>query len=59
MKRILRLTAEENAAAVHGCNPHWGRYSVIVADKTIIFKTDHALFKNWEGTEQKRLFENC
>jgi hypothetical protein len=49
-------TPEENAAAVHGCNPHWGRYAVNQADQTIVFKIDHALFKNWEGTEQKRSF---
>jgi hypothetical protein len=50
-------TPEENAAAVHGCNPHWGRYSVDQADQTIVFKIDHALFKNWEGTVQKRSFK--
>jgi hypothetical protein len=49
-------TPEENAAAVHGCNPHWGRYLVNQADQTIVFKIDHALFTNWEGTEQKRSF---
>jgi hypothetical protein len=49
-------TPEENQAAVKGCNPHWGRYSVSLGDKTISFKIDHALFKNWEGTEQKRSF---
>ena len=49
-------TPEENAAAVRGCNPHWGRYSVSQVDKTIVFKIDHALFQNWEGTEQKRSF---
>jgi hypothetical protein len=49
-------TPEENQAAVKGCNPHWGRYSVNVADKTISFHIEHALFKNWEGTEQKRSF---
>jgi hypothetical protein len=51
-----RGTPEENAAAVHGCNPHWGRYSVSLADKTIVFDIDHALYRNWEGTEQKRKF---
>ena len=47
-------TAEENKAAVLGCNPHWGRYSV--SDGAINFKIEHALFANWEGTEQKRTF---
>jgi len=52
----LKGTPEENQAAVRGCNPHWGRYSVSLGDKAINFKIDHALFKNWEGTEQKRSF---
>lgn len=47
-------TADENRAAVHGCNPHWGRYSV--SDGAINFQIEHALFPNWEGTEQKRPF---
>ena len=47
-------TPEEYKAAVHGCNPHWGHYSV--ADGAITFKIEHAMFANWEGTEQKRPF---
>src|ERR1700742_1250592 len=47
-------TSEEYKAAVQGCNPHWGRYSV--ADGAIIFKIEHALDANWEGVEQKRPF---
>src|SRR4051794_31387718 len=50
----LQGTPEENKAAVQGCNPHWGRYSV--ADGSIVFKIEHALFSNWEGVEQKRPF---
>ena len=49
-------TPEENRAAVQGANPHWGRYSVNEADRTILFKIEHAFFPNWEGTEQKRPF---
>ena len=49
-------TPEENQAAVHGCNPHWGRYTVNEADRSLTFKIEHALFTNWEGTEQKRTF---
>jgi hypothetical protein len=47
-------TPEEYKAAVHGCNPHWGRYSVDGGN--IVFKIEHAMFPNWEGTEQKRPF---
>lgn len=51
-----KATAEESRAAVEGCNPHWGRYSIDETGKYIIFKIDHAMFANWEGTEQKRAF---
>lgn len=47
-------TPEENKAAVTGCNPHWGRYTV--NDGAIVFKIEHAMYANWEGTEQKRKF---
>src|SRR5438105_9208996 len=52
----MQGTPEENKAAVQGANPHWGRYSVNEAEKTILFKIEHAFFPNWEGTEQKRPF---
>jgi hypothetical protein len=52
----VKGTSEENQAAVHGCNPHWGRYAVNETDRTILFQIDHAMFPNWEGTEQKRSF---
>src|SRR5262245_19872272 len=47
-------TPEENKAAVADCNPHWGRYTV--GDGAIVFKIEHAMYPNWEGTEQKRKF---
>ncbi|MEW6768239.1 MAG: lipocalin-like domain-containing protein [Pseudomonadota bacterium] len=49
-------TPDEYKAAVQGCNPHWGHYTVDEAGKTINFKIEHAMFANWEGTEQKRSF---
>jgi hypothetical protein len=49
-------TPEEYRATVIACNPHWGHYSVDAAGKFITFKIDHALYANWEGTEQKRSF---
>ena len=51
-----KATPEEYKTAVIGCNPHWGRYAVDEASKTITFKIDHAIFANWESTEQKRSF---
>jgi hypothetical protein len=47
-------TPEENQAAVTGCNPHWGKYTV--ADGAINFQIEHAMYPNWEGTTQKRTF---
>ena len=47
-------TPAEYQAAVLGCNPHWGRYAMSGSD--INFKIDHAIFQNWENTEQKRAF---
>ena len=52
----MKGTPEENQAAVHECNPHWGRYSVNTADHVILFQIDHATYTNWEDTEQKRSF---
>ena len=52
----MKGSPEENQAAVHGCNPHWGRYSVNATDRVIVFQIDHATYTNWEGTEQKRSF---
>ena len=49
-------TAEENQAIVQGCNTHWGHYLLNPADKFILFKIEHGLYPNWEGTEQKRPF---
>jgi len=49
-------TPEENQAAVHGCNPHWGKYTVSEADRAIVFNIEHAMFPNWEGIQQKRTF---
>lgn len=49
-------TAEENQAAVQGCNPHWGKYSVNEKERAIVFQIEHAMYPNWEGTEQRRPF---
>ena len=49
-------TPEENAAAIRGCNPHWGTYTVNDSDRTITFNIQHGIFPNWEGIQQKRTF---
>ena len=55
-KDRLKGTAEEYQAAVQGCNPHWGTYAVNTQDQTIVFNIEHALFTNWESTQQARKF---
>jgi lipocalin-like protein len=50
-------TPEEYKAVAVGCNPHWGRYVLDAANNAIVFKIDHAMFPNWENTEQRRSFE--
>src|SRR4051812_32822697 len=47
---------EENRAAVQGTNTHFGRYAVDAAAGGITLHIEHALFPNWEGTEQRRSF---
>jgi hypothetical protein len=49
-------TPEENQATVQNNNPHFGAYTVDEANHVIIFKIEHAMFPNWEGTVQKRPF---
>ena len=49
-------TPEENVSAVKGTNTHFGRYTLNAEDQSITFHIDHAFFRNWEGTEQKRSF---
>jgi hypothetical protein len=49
-------TPAENQAAVQGCNPHWGKYSVDEKERAIVFNIEHAMYPNWEGIQQKRTF---
>jgi Lipocalin-like domain len=49
-------TPKENQATVQNNNPHFGTYTVDEANHVIIFKIEHAMFPNWEGTVQKRPF---
>ena len=49
-----RGTPEEYRAAVQRANTHFGTYSV--GDGVIAFRIERALFPNWEGIEQKRVF---
>lgn len=49
-------TPEDNQAVLKNNNPHFGTYTVDEANRAIVFKIEHAMFPNWEGTEQKRAF---
>ena len=49
-------TPEANQAAVKGCNPDWGKYTVDEKDRAIVFNIEHGMFPKWEGTQQKRSF---
>ena len=48
-------TPQEYQAAVHDCNPHWGRYA-IAGDK-LVFDIEDAMYPNWSGLKQERAFK--
>jgi hypothetical protein len=50
----LQGTPEEIKAAYEGALVHFGTWSVTETDKTIVVKTEGALYPNQEGTEGKR-----
>ena len=39
---------------MHGCNPHWGRYTV--AGDSIAFSIEDAMYPNWSGLKQDRKY---
>ena len=47
-------TPEEYKATVQGTHAYFGRYSVIDADKTLIFHVEGNTFPNQEGIDTKR-----
>jgi hypothetical protein len=50
-------TAEENKATAQGTMTYFGTYSVSEADRTIAIHIESSSFPNWNGTDQKRIFE--
>ena len=54
----LQGTLEEIKAAYEGALVHYGTWSVSEADKTIIVRTEGALYPNQEETEGKRTIVN-
>jgi hypothetical protein len=51
----LHGTPEEMKAAYEGALVHFGAWSVTDATKTIVLRTEGALYPNQEGTEGKRV----
>jgi len=49
-------TPEEYRATVQGVNAHFGEYAVDAGGAHLVFRIQHALFPNWEGTTQERAF---
>ena len=47
-------TSEENRATVQGTHAYFGRYSVIEAEKTLVFHNEGNTFPNQEGIDTKR-----
>jgi len=54
----LQGTPEEIKAAYEGALVHFGTWSVTEADKTIVVRTEGALYPNQEGTEGRRAIVN-
>jgi hypothetical protein len=49
-------TPEENKAIVQGSIAYFGSYSVNETDKTFTIHIESCSFPNWNGTDQKRVF---
>ena len=50
------VSADENKAAAQGEHDQLGTYSVSEADGTIAIHIEGTSFRNWNGTDQKRIF---
>lgn len=50
-------TAAEYAAASMGASAHFGVIAIDSAAHTLTFNIEHAAFKNWEGSKQKRSYQ--
>jgi hypothetical protein len=49
----MKGTPEEYQATTQGCNTFWGHYTTDETAQELILKIEHAMFPNWEGTEQR------
>ena len=55
--QIAQITAEEGKATAQATITYFGAYSVSEAERTIAIHVEASSFPNWNGTDQKRLFE--
>jgi Lipocalin-like domain len=50
-------TAAEFEAAVMGTSAHFGTLMIDKMTHTLIYNIESSAYKNWEGTQQKRVYE--
>lgn len=50
-------TAAEFEAAVMGTSAHFGTLMIDTMTHTLIYNIESSAYKNWEGTQQKRVYE--
>ena len=52
----LSETPDESRAIAQGTMAHFGTYTVVEADKVVVFHIERSSFPNWDGAEQRRAF---
>jgi len=50
-------TAAEFEAAVMGTSAHFGTLAIDTMTHTLVYSIESSAYKNWEGTQQKRMYE--
>jgi Lipocalin-like domain len=55
--QIAQITAEESKATAQETITYFGTYSVNESDRAIAIHVETSSFPNWNGADQKRLFE--
>jgi hypothetical protein len=50
-------TAAEFEAAVMGTSAHFGTLMIDTMTHTLVYNIESSAYKNWEGTQQKRMYE--
>lgn len=52
----LSETPDESRAIAQGVITHFGTYTVVEANKVMVFHVERSSFPNWDGAEQRRAF---